>query len=190
MMKSRLPTGERISIMLRHGLFVLTGIVISTALVGCGTDAPSGTRLSLGDVAQPEALIIGREVMRKHFELVRGNPGDSEIVSLPKPVGARAQRILGGKSPTRQIATLRLQSQQGHVVANVSVLLQRQGSSSLERFGDRGNYSTIPNDTPSQGTAATTPEQNESWETRAHDRLLERTIIQELYDAMHPVKTP
>ena len=176
--------------MFRHCLFVLTGVVISTALVGCNTDAPSGTRLSLGDVSHAEALAIAREVMGKHFELVRGNPGDSTIVSLPKPVDARAQRIGGGKSPTRQLATLRLQSQQGHVVANVSVLLQRQGSSSLERFGDRGNYSTIPNDTPSQGTAATTPEQNESWETRAHDRALERTIVQELYDAMHPGKAP
>ncbi|MCP4374926.1 MAG: hypothetical protein GY794_01900 [bacterium] len=172
--------------MLRHCLVLLTGIVISTALIGCKTDMPVGTRLSLGDVSCSEAITVAREVMQNHFELVPGNPGDTEIVSLPKPIDARAQRILGGKSPTRQIATLRLQSQKGHVVATVVVRLQRQGSSSLERFGTDGSYSTVPNETPSQGTAATTPEQNESWETRARDRTLERKIINELYDAMHP----
>jgi hypothetical protein len=175
--------------MLRHCLFVLTGVVISIALVGCNTDGPSGTRLSLGDVSHGEAITVARAVMDKHFDLAPGNPGDLKIVALPKPVDARAQRILGGKSPVRQLATLRLQSQEGHVVANVSVLLQRQGSASFEQFGASGNYSTIPNETPSQGSAATTPEQNEAWETRGRDTVLERTIVQELYDAMHPGKT-
>jgi hypothetical protein len=176
--------------MLRHCLFVLTGVVISIALVGCNTDGPSGTRLSLGDVSHGEAITVAREVMGKHFELARGNPGDLKIVALPKSVDAtKAQRLLGGKSPVRQLATLRLQSQEGYVVANVSVLLQRQGSASFEQFGASGNYSTIPNETPSQGSAATTPEQNEAWETRGHDTVLERTIVQELYDAMHPGKT-
>ena len=176
--------------MFRHCLFILTGVVISTALAGCKANVSSGTRLSLGDVSHDEALAVAREVMRKHFELAQGNPGDFEIVALPKPVDARAQRILGGKSPTRQLATLRLQSQKGNVVASVAVRLQRQGSASLKQFGASGNYSTVPNDTPSQSEAATTPEQNEAWETRGHDTVLERTIVQELYDAMHPGKTP
>ena len=172
--------------MFRHCLFILTGVVISIALVGCKSNISSGTRLSLGDVSYDEARAVAREIMSKHFELVPGNPGDSEIVALPKSVDPRAHRILGGKSPTRQLATLRLQPQQGYVVANVSILLQRQGSESLKPFGTTGNYSTIPNDTPSQNEAATTPEQNEAWETRGHDRVLERTIVQELYDALHP----
>ncbi|MDP6546275.1 MAG: hypothetical protein QGH60_20030 [Phycisphaerae bacterium] len=176
--------------MFRHCLFVLTGVVISAALAGCKADISSGTRLSLGDVSHDEALAVAREVMRKHFELAAGNPGDIEIVALPKPVDARAQRILGGKSPTRQLATLRIQPQSGNVVANATVLLQRQGSASFEQFGASGNYSTIPNETPSQRAAATTPEQNEAWETRGRDKLLERTIVQELYDALHPPKTP
>ena len=176
--------------MFRHCMFVLTGVVASIALIGCNTDAPSGTRLSLGDVSNAEAVTVARAVMGKHFELTRGNPGDLKIVALPKSVDAtKAQRLLGGKSPVRQLATLRLQSQEGYVVANVSVLLQRQGSASFEQFGASGNYSTIPNETPSQGSAATTPEQNEAWETRGHDTVLERTIVQELYDAMHPGKT-
>ena len=162
---------------------------MSIVLAGCNADAPSGTRLSLGDVSHAEAITIAREVMRKHFELAPGNPGDSEIVALPKSVNARAQRILGGKSPTRQLATLRLMPLQGHVVASVSVRLQRQGSASFEQFGSTGNYSTVPNDTPSQSTAATTPQQNEAWETRGRDTAMERTILQELYDAIHPDKT-
>jgi len=176
--------------MFRHCLFVLTGVVISVALTGCQTDISSGTRLSLGDVSYDEALTVAREVMRKHFELAPGNPGDSEIVALPRPVDARARRILGGKSPTRQIATLRLQSRSGYVVANATVRLQRQGAAGFEQFGADGNYSTIPNETPSQKTAATTPQQNEAWETRARDRGMERTIVHELYDALHPGKTP
>jgi len=147
--------------MFRHCLFVLTGVVISVALTGCQTDISSGTRLSLGDVSYDEALTVAREVMRKHFELAPGNPGDSEIVALPRPVDA-----------------------------NATVRLQRQGAAGFEQFGADGNYSTIPNETPSQKTAATTPQQNEAWETRARDRGMERTIVHELYDALHPGKTP
>lgn len=176
--------------MFRHCLFVLTGVVISASLAGCKSDISSGTRMSLGDVSYDEARAAAQEVMRKHFQLAPGNPDDAEIVALPKPVDARAQRILGGKSPARQMATLRIQSQSGQVIANAKVLLQRQGSASFEQFGASGNYSTIPNETPSQKTAATTPEQNEAWETRGRDRVLERTIVQELYDAMHPPKAP
>ena len=174
--------------MFRHCLFVLTGVVISTALAGCKAQVSSGTRLSLGDVSYDEAFAVAREVMGKHFEVVPGRPGDTEILALPKPVDTRAQRILGGKSPTRQLAMLQLQSQKGHVVARVSVRLQRQGSASYQHFGSNANYSTVPNDTPSQNTAATTPEQNEAWETRGRDTALERTIVHELYDAMHPPK--
>jgi len=176
--------------MFRHCLFVLTGVAISAALAGCKADIASGTRLSLGNVSYGEALVTAREVMGKHFQLAPGNPGDAEIVALPKPIDTRAQRIGGGKSPTRQMATLRLQSQSGNVIANAKVLLQRQGSASFEQFGASGNYSTIPNETPSQRTAATTPEQNEAWETRGRDRALERSIVQELYDALHPPKAP
>jgi len=167
-------------------MLILTGIVVSTALVGCKADVTSGTRMSLGDVPPTEAQSVARAVMSKHFELAPASSGANEIVALPKPVSPRAQRILGGKSPTRQVATLLLQPQEGNVVANVSVRLQRQGSASFEQFGSTGNYSTIPNETPSQGSAATTPEQNEAWETRGHDAALERTIIQELYEALHP----
>ena len=175
--------------MFRHCSFILAGVVVSTALAGCKTQAPSGTRLSLGDVSYDEALAVAREVMRKHFQVAPGQSGDTEIVALPKPVDARAQRMLGGKSPVRQLATLRLQESQGNVVASATVLLQRQGSASFEQFGASGNYSTVNNDTPSQSTAATTPEQNEAWETRGRDAVLERTILRELYDAIRPGKT-
>ena len=176
--------------MFRHCSFILAGVAVSAALAGCHADMPSGTRLSLGEVSYDEALAVGREVMRKHFELAPGNPGDSEIVALPRPVDARAQRILGGKSPTRQLATLRIQSQQGNVVAVAKVLLQRQGSAGFQQFDESGNYSTVPNATPSDSTAATTPEQNEAWETRGRDAVMERTIVRQLYDAIHPGKNP
>jgi len=174
--------------MFRHCLFVLTGVVISAALIGCKADQPTGTRLSLGDVPSDDALTVAREVMSKRFDLAPIEPGEMTIVALPKTVDARAQRILGGKSPVRQVATLRLQTQSGYVVANCLVRLQRQGSATYEQFGASGNYSSIPNDTPSQQTAATTPEQNEAWETRGRDTALEREIIEELYRAMHPDK--
>jgi hypothetical protein len=182
-------TGERITKMFRHCMLVLTGVVASIALIGCNTDAPSGSRLSLGDVSNAEAVTVARAVMSKHFELAPAVPGASEVVALPKPVDARAHRLLGGKSPARQLAQLRVQKQKGLVVANVLVRLQRQGSASLEQFGSTGNYSAIPNGTPAQGSAATTPEQNEAWETRGRDTAMERTILKELYEAMHPGET-
>jgi len=172
--------------MFRHSIFVLTAVLASTALIGCRTDTPAGTRMSLGDVSYAEARTVAREVMGKHFELAPTGSNDHTITAMPKLVDPRAQRILGGKSPTRQLATLRLQNQDGHVVANVAVRLQRQGSAGYEQFGASENYSSVPNDTPSQGTAATTPQQNEAWETTGRDTALERTIAQEIYDAMHP----
>lgn len=176
--------------MFRNFTLVLTGLLITAALAGCQSQAPMGTRLSLGDVSYDEAHATARAVMGKHFELTPATSGETEIVALPKTISPRSHRLLGGKSPARQLAVLRLQPQEGHVVANVSVRLQRQGSASFEQFGATGNYSSIPNETPSQGSAATTPQQNEAWETRGRDTTLERTIIQELYDAMHPNKTP
>jgi hypothetical protein len=48
------------------------------------------------------------------------------------------------------------------------------------------NYDTVPHETPAQREAATTAEQNESWETRSHDADVERKILQDLWRSLHP----
>jgi len=140
----------------------------------------------MGEIAYQEAFAMAGEVMRKHFELDSVDPDAGVITAKPKSVDPSTTRILGGTSPARQLARIRLQDQEGHVVATVSVHIQRQGAAGFRQLDPDGNYSTVPNQTPAQGTAATTPEQNELWETRGRDTALERIILNELYGALHP----
>ena len=107
------------------------------------------------------------------------------IKSRPEPVQAPAKGFLGGR-PCRKLATLQLYMAGKQVVANVSVAVQRQGLSVRRQMQVAdGNYDSVPNETPAQIEAATTPEQNEGWWTESYDKALEHRILQDLYKALH-----
>jgi hypothetical protein len=108
------------------------------------------------------------------------------IVSHPIPVEARGERLLGG-SPARHLARLQLQRKNGLVVAHLSIALQREGSAIRRTMpAPEENYSSVPNRTPAEESAAVSPEQNEAWQTEQYDRAMERGILDELYKALHP----
>ena len=74
-----------------------------------------------------------------------------------------------------------------YVVATLSVAVQREGSAAYRTFrGRQENYSGMPNQTPADLEGATTPRQNDVWETYRYNRMLERTILRDLDRLLRP----
>ena len=86
---------------------------------------------------------------------------------------------------TRQIARLKLSQGSEGLVANVSVVVQRQGSVVYRQMQtEQDNYDSVPNTSPAEMDAATTATQNETWETYQVDRSLETQILNDLQNAL------
>lgn len=169
--------------MTRTGLFV-AACMAAGLLVGC--TEPIGRARSLGEVGYQPAFATAREVLAQYYSIESADPQTGVIRSRPKPVQARAERIVG-KSDARQVATMRLRRDGREVIAHLAVAIQRQGSTIHRQMRmDADNYSSVPNQTPAEVEGATTPEQNESWRTDKYDRVMEQTILNQLYRAMHP----
>lgn len=170
--------------MIRDGA-VAVCVLLTVVLSGCNLRT-AGTPRALGDVEYASAFATGREVMGQHFSIASADVETGVIQSRPRPVKVRGERLLGG-SPARHVATLRIVRRGGEVVAYASVVLQREGSSVYQtRPRDAENYDSVPDLTPAEELAATTPDQNEVWRTERHDRALERRILDDLYKALHP----
>jgi hypothetical protein len=152
---------------------------------GCAGATP-GTTMALGAVSYEDAFATSKEVVARRFSIASADAQRGEIVCRPKAVAARGERVLGG-SPARQVAMLHLRRQDGGVAARMSVELQREGSpvhSTVPTY--ERNYNEVPNETPAQGTAATTAEQNATWQTQGYDHALERQILDEISKSLSP----
>jgi len=153
-------------------------------MVGCVQDM--GRSRPLGEVSYGTAFATARDVMAQYYSIESSDASTGEIVSRPKRVDAGRDRLLGG-SPARQVARLRLRREGKGVVAHLAVAVQRQGSAVYRQHsGIDETYSSVPNQTPAEADAATTPEQNEAWRTVKHDRALEQRILGQIHRALHP----
>jgi len=169
--------------MIRNGTVLM--VILAGLAAGCNLPKP-GTSRVLGDVSYASAFATAREVMSQHFSISTADAEAGVIEARPKLVEAPAERLLGS-SPARQVASLQLRRENGLIVAHASVALQREGSS-VHRVSARPgeNYDDVPNRTPAEDVAATTPRQNEIWRTERQDRALERRILDQIYKALHP----
>ncbi len=159
--------------------------ILAAATVGCNTATP-GTSRSLGAVEYTKAFVAGKDVMSQYYSVASADAEKGIIRARPKPTDAPKERILGG-SPARHLATLRLRDEGKAVIAYATVALQRQGGEVLGGMpAQEENYTTVPNRTPAERTAATTVEQNESWRTVEYDHQVERAILRDLFGALHP----
>jgi len=155
------------------------------AVVGCNAPTPGTTR-ALGDVSYTEAFATSREVMAQHFSVLSANPDTGQITCRPAVADVQGERILGG-SPARRLAKLQLRREGPVVLAHASVALQREGSYARNaRANYTENYDEVPNLTPADQTAATTPDQNELWRTERYDHALERNILDDIYRQLNP----
>ena len=128
--------------------------------------------------------------MSQYFSIEKADAQEGVIRSRPKRVEAGRDRVLGG-SPARQIATLTLTHKDGQVVAHLSIAVQRQGSSIYRRIGPGSeSYHGAPTETPAETEGATTPAQNEAWRTEKYDNTLAKTILDDIYRALHPPAAP
>lgn len=173
--------------MIKRGWRYVVIVCSGALLAGCSMSTPGISR-ELGSVDYGSAFAAAREVFSQHYPVAEANADTGVIKARPVPVDERGERILGGKSPARQLATLSLRRKNGLVIAHASVAVQRQGSEPLRRMrvSREEDYSSVPHQTPAELEGATTPEQNETWTTQryAHDR--ERMILDDLYRALHP----
>ncbi len=167
---------------------IVVTLLLSAVLTGCTEQ--HGSSKSLGDIGYASAFASGREVMSQYFSVESADPSTGEIKSRPKEIELKGERLLGG-SHARQVAVLRLNRKNGKVVAHAMVSVQRQGSDVFRQMKVANeNYDSVPNQTPAEIEAATTPEQNETWQTEYFDHSLENKILEDLYKALSPASTP
>ncbi|MFP4104518.1 MAG: hypothetical protein ACLFVU_00375 [Phycisphaerae bacterium] len=171
---------------MKHIGSLLTATLLVACCWGCNTTTP-GDQVSLGDVNYQAAFAGARQVMRTHFPVASADPESGVIRSRPVPADPDENRILGGTSPARKVATMKVQEKEGEVFAHLSVAIQQQ-ESSIHRVmpNTTGEYDAVPDETPAQMEAATTAEQNESWITRSYDSAMQRRMLEELYLLLRP----
>ncbi|MCK4277186.1 MAG: hypothetical protein KAX78_11760 [Phycisphaerae bacterium] len=168
----------------------ITGMLLAGSLLGGCAHQTTGSTRGLGAVPYEGAFAAAVKTMSQHFSIEASDASAGTIRTQPKPVQAEPDRLLGGY-PARQVATLHLRREDGQVVARLSVALQRQRAGLYRRMRmAENNYDTVPNETPAQKEAATTIEQNQSWETQKYAHDIERRILEELYAALHGPAEP
>lgn len=164
----------------------VAGMLVGLMLAGgCAQwETTPGRSRELGDVSMPRAFTASREVLSAHFPIAEQDPVTGTIKTLPKPVDAPGERLLG-KSEARQVGTLRLRKQDGQVVAHLSIAMQRKGGQAVrQRVLNEENYSGRPR-TPAQTGGAVEPSQNDDWQVYGYDHRLESVILSEIYRALH-----
>ena len=163
-------------------------IVAAGMLTGCGAGS-SGTSRQLGSVTYQDAFAEAREVMAQYFEIAEADVDTGTIKSRPKSAQGGPERLLGGGSPARQVATLRLRHDGTNVVAYMSVAVQRQDSAVYRHMMASGESDdSVPTLTPDEQEAATTSEQNEAWRTSRYAHDIEYKILNDLYTRLHPAE--
>jgi len=171
---------------------ILTALAVAM-LAGCSREM-AGTSRSLGVVPYGEAFAVGKQVMSNFFSVASADIQSGRIRSRPRRQNVRSERLVTGMvgmagSPARRLATLSLHRSGGAVVAYATVEVQRQDSAiHRQRSADLDNYDSVPNRTPAELEAATTPEQNELWRTCRRDRAMEEKILSALYVKLSPAR--
>ena len=164
---------------------VWAGVVLSA---GCNSTVP-GTRRVLGPVDYDRAFSVSRRILKQHFSLAEIDRERGVLRSRPRWVEP-SRRLLRPRVPARQIATFRIRPDEPYVVVRLSIAVEYPVSQA-DRFAqqDEENYSGVPNRTPAELEAATTPRQNASWRKVRYDHSLERAILEELAEALRPFRT-
>jgi hypothetical protein len=156
-------------------------------LGGCSAPTPGTTR-PMGSVGYEVAFTAAKEILSQHFSLLRSDPEKGIIECRPQSTEARPEGLLGGSTPARRVATLRLRREGNDVTAHLAVAVQQQQSDVYRQMRmPEDIYDSVPNKSPAEMGAEATGEQKEVWQTRRYDEALQRQILAELYRALHPV---
>jgi len=159
------------------------------AVSGCSGAEPGTSRL-LGKVSYGSAYATSREVLSQHFSVLPSDPSDGVLVcrATAEPGAAKSARLIGlTTSGRRRRAKLRLVREGELIVAHMAVTIEQQENPVYRNAPQPDQeYSSVPNLTPAQEDAATTPEQNDVWQVVGRDRILERRILADIHRALSP----
>jgi len=164
--------------------WTVPAILLAATLAGCSVPEPGTTR-SMGSVSYEQAFVAAKEVLSQHFSIITADPASGVITTRPKPVEPGAERLLG-RSPTRQLATMRIRKKDEQVAVHLAVAVQSEGSDIFRGEPGAESYDAVPNRTPAEREGATSPEQNQVWETRSYAHGLEARILDEIHSVLHP----
>jgi hypothetical protein len=178
---------------MKRTVCVLSLAAMLLACAGCsGTNPGTTMMLGPGDNAyQQLAFTTAKDVMAQYFEIdpAGTDPQTGTIKSRPRSVPEFQERAFSS-SPTRQLATLQIFTSEGQTMAQVTVAVQQLGTSVFRASKNEGSYSGVPNETPAQVDAATTPEQNQTWKTIDYSYRTQQNILDDLYRRLHPETGP
>ncbi len=162
-------------------------IILAVASItgGCASFGP-GTKRSLGEVDFDEAFGSAANVFSRYFKIAEADMFTGEIKSEPERFEDGSERIIDNM-PTRRLASLNLYRKNGDVFARATVEIQQLQPDRAHQSAWAGeNYDTVPNQSPAEMEAATTPQQNRNWETIRYDHQLEHAILSDLQNRLHP----
>jgi len=177
----------------------ITVIITTTLLAGCNGGAEGGSSSGLASLLVPEsgtrrplttenypvAFGQARSVMSQYFTVASADSDSGVIVCEPKAMSNAPGDRLIGRSEARQAASMKISRTGGRIYAVCTVELQRQGAVILRQQSiTEDTYSSVPNQTPAEMDAATSPQQNDAWETYATDGVLENKILNDLEQAL------
>jgi len=153
---------------------------VAVLAVGCA-DRTVGTVKNLGPVDYDKAFAAAEKALSQHYTLARADADSGVIEARPRTVQGDPDKLIGA-SPARQLARMRIDREDGDVLARLSIAVQRQRTPVYRMIeSSKDNYDTVPHETPAEQEAATTVEQNQAWQTQHYDRALEAQILEELY---------
>lgn len=155
-------------------------LLLAGTLVVAGCSTQEYRTQPLGSVTYAEAFDAGKAVMGNYFSVASADADTGKIISRPKMTNRPAGRLLGGTTPVRQMATLRIHPEGDQIVADIRIVDQRQDSGQIMR---QMQPVTVDNERPTQGVfqeGALTQEQNQAWETTGREAALESTVLSDL----------
>ena len=163
----------------------LTWIVVLTAglLLAGGCQSHRYNTQPLGNVGYPKAFQAGKAAMAQYFSIASADERAGRIISRPKSADAGPDRLLG-VSPARKVATMRIRRKGDQVYADVRVNIQRQDVDAMTRMQPVTVDNDVPIQTPAQGSAALTADQNQAWQNTGRDAGLERSILNALMETL------
>jgi len=157
-----------------------TLVLLAAVLATGGCQAERSRSQPLGRVDYSHAFQAGRSaLLARNFSIASADAASGEIVSRPKQIDAKPDRLLGS-SLARQIARMQIRTKDGLVYAYLRVDVQRQDVGAARMMQPVAVDTERPSLTPAEEAAAITAEQDQAWETTGRDHALERAILADL----------
>ncbi len=154
----------------------------ASGLFGALMVPSGGTQRELHTESYAAAFGQARAVMSQYFTVTSADQDTGLIECLPARLESTGSDRVVGRSPARQVATMKIRRHgSGRITATCWVQVQRQSSTILRQQSIMDEtYDSVPHHTPAEIDAATTPDQNDAWETFSSDQPLENQILNDL----------